>query len=201
LPFLIKVFVIPIERELARLHEGTGLFRSDVAAAQEGCPLTVRVRLDAVIRQFAQPGDHAEDENAQGRHPLLAVDDREFLRILILHQHQRPHVVLRRPPGGEIQQIQPQILPVLFLPRVIPLKRGHPVGSAVPKQVLEIRGAGGKEVRGSHDVGLESSRKIGGTRVSGSAGREEFRQQEVAGAAEGLVAADEILLLGNRILK
>ncbi len=134
---LVERVVGRVEEQPAALDERSRILLADEAIAQLVGPFPVRRWLDTAVGHRPELADHSQCKNAERRHPLLAVDDEE-LAIVSPFDNQGPHIVTVVTPTTKLQNVIPEVFPLLLRPRVIALVRRHTVPLAVTDQLQVV---------------------------------------------------------------
>jgi hypothetical protein len=146
---LVERIVDLVQAQPAALHERRRVLLADETVAKLGGALAVPFLVRALVRHAPQLADDGQGQQGNGRQPLLTVDDEELAVAVGLHD-QRTHVVTPVGIAAQLDDVVPEVFPLLLRPGVVPLVRGHAIGLAVADQ-LQIAGrAGVEDVRPAH---------------------------------------------------
>ena len=146
----------------------------------------------------------ASANRENGRQPLLAVDDEELAGAVGLHD-QCPHVVTAVGLAAQLDDVVPEVFPLLLRPGVAPLVRGNAIRLAVADQ-LQVAGRSGIEDVGpaheSRRPPAPSSQRLQRSPLSQLLFlrlRNEFRRREQRAARRPELDALRVLLVVGRI--
>ena len=147
---LIEGVVSPAQIQAAAFDEGSRILFSNEAIPEFSSTLPIPLCVDILRRHPVQFVDNREGENTDGRQPLLSVDDCE-LPIALSVNDQRPHVVTALGLPEKIEDVVPEVLPLLLRPGVVALVRRNVIRLAVGDQLQVVDGGSAQHVGPAHD--------------------------------------------------
>ena len=135
---LVEGIVDFVQPQPAALHQGRRVLFADEAVPQLLRPFPIPLAVRTRVRHAQKPGDDREGQQRDRRQPLLAVDDQE-LAVTVGLDDQGAHVMPAVGLAPQLDDVVPEVLPLLLRPRVVALVRRHPVRLAVADQ-LQVAG-------------------------------------------------------------
>ena len=135
---LVERVVGFVQVQPAALDERRRVLFADEAVAQLRGALPVPLIVRASIRHAPQLVDDRQRQQGDGRQPLLAVDDEELAVTVRLH-NQGAHVMTAVGLAAQLDDVVPEIFPLLLRPGIVALVRRHAVRLAVADQ-LQVAG-------------------------------------------------------------